>query len=173
MWKKVMAFTVCALMAAFLLTACSGSAYTSKENGFSIPSPKTPTVDTQKTDVGVDKLDTTTYQYETNSTAYIVTVVDYTPLANAGIWSNEDPASILKGSVNGAAEGVGGRVTASDYNIKVGGYPAATATIKPPSGYGNVNIYYKAVLKGNVLYIIMMMGEKEDTKFMNSFKFTS
>ncbi len=140
--------------------------FTSKEGGFSIAMPGTPSVTVQKADSPAGPIINKAFQVTRVDRVHTVVCSDY-----PGELKGEDEDALLNGVLQGVSQSTGGRLL-SQKKVTIEGRPGREVALKLPLGV----LHSRYFLKGKRIYQILQfqMGEKDDPaefqRFADSFR---
>ncbi|MEB3268221.1 MAG: hypothetical protein VKJ09_06760 [Leptolyngbya sp.] len=162
------------LLVAACNTAPKIETFTSDNGGFVVSTPIVLEEATQSVDTAVGPIDIYTYTAEDRNAAYVVAYSDYP----AEIVAQNDPATMLNGSRDGAVGNVGGTLISED-EIELGGNPGRSLVIDAQTEDGQAaTVNARIYLVDNRLYQVLVVvpkGEEDKVDiqgFLDSFTLT-
>lgn len=145
--------------------------YTSAEDHFVANFPGIPSVSHSSVPVNSVNVPQTTYEKDLNNgnTIYYVAATNY-----PSSYQITDIKGSLQGAANGEVQGTQGAKMVSTNFITFLGVDALDTEYTAPTNGTTYTVYSRNLLKGNILYTILTIGETQNNfnNFANSFNFT-
>jgi hypothetical protein len=163
------------LLALVLVAACKSAptleAFTSDPGGFAISTPVTLEASQQSVNTEAGSIEIQTYVAEDREAVYVVAYSDYPP----DLVAQNDPATLLDGSRDGAVSNVGGTLISED-TIDLKGNPGRSLIIDTQTETREeATVYARLYLVENRLYQVVVVvpqtatEQVEASTFLDSF----